>query len=60
MVLHRKVFLNCRVCLACGKRFGVLQKDFLDEVVSFQKLVRQHSFVGFELTNVLDPICARV
>ena len=37
MVLHRKVFLNCRVCLACGKRFGVLQRDFLDEVVSFQR-----------------------
>ena len=37
MVLHRKIFLNCRVCLTCGKRFGVLQRDFLDEVVSFQR-----------------------
>ena len=37
MVFHRKVFLNCRVCLACGKRFGVLQRDFLHEVVSFQR-----------------------
>ena len=37
MVLHRKIFLNCRVCLACGKGYEVLQRDFLDEVVSFQR-----------------------